>query len=113
MDALAFRLANRIVGNREGHAALELTGTGPTLKFGVEATIALAGAHMTATIDGRPVPYWKPVRVPPVFRNALEPDNHKDDARNQEDAEAQHELAMPFQESERFHVHLTSHERVR
>lgn len=64
MDALAFRLANRIVGNREGHAALELTGTGPTLKFGTETSIALTGAHMTATIDGRPVPYWEPVRVP-------------------------------------------------
>ncbi len=41
MDSLAFRLANRIVGNREWHAALELTGTGPTLKFGIETRIAL------------------------------------------------------------------------
>jgi urea carboxylase len=64
MDALAFRLANRIVGNREWHAALELTSTGPTLKFGIETSIALTGAHMTATLDGRPVPYWEPVRVP-------------------------------------------------
>jgi urea carboxylase len=64
MDALAFRLANRIVGNREWHAALELTGTGPSLKFGVETRIALAGAQMTATIDGKPVPYWQPVTVP-------------------------------------------------
>jgi urea carboxylase len=38
MDPLAFRLANRIVGNREWHAALELTGTGPSLRFGVETT---------------------------------------------------------------------------
>jgi urea carboxylase len=64
MDALAFRLANRIVGNREWHAALELTSTGPTLKFGIETSIALAGARMTATLDGKPVPYWEPVRVP-------------------------------------------------
>jgi urea carboxylase len=64
MDPLAFRLANRIVGNREWHAALELTGTGPSLKFGVETMIALAGAQMTATIDGKPVPYWAPVTVP-------------------------------------------------
>ena len=63
MDALAFRLANRIVGNREWHAALELTSTGPTLKFGIETSIALAGAQMTATLDGEPVPYWRPVRV--------------------------------------------------
>ena len=64
MDPLAFRLANRIVGNREWHAALELTGTGPSLRFGVETTIALAGARMTATLDGRVVPYWTPVAVP-------------------------------------------------
>src|SRR6185295_1062644 len=46
------------------HAALELTGTGPSLKFGVETMIALAGAEMTATVDGKPVPYWQPVTVP-------------------------------------------------
>jgi urea carboxylase len=64
MDSLAFRLANRIVGNREWHAGLELTGTGPTLKFGVATRIALAGAQMKATLDGKPVPYWQPVEVP-------------------------------------------------
>ncbi len=63
MDALAFRLANRIVGNRGWHAALELTGTGPTLKFGIETLIALTGARMTALLDGKAVPYWEPVRV--------------------------------------------------
>jgi urea carboxylase len=64
MDSLAFRLANRIVGNREWHAALELTGTGPSLRFGIATTIALAGAQMTATLDGKPVPYWVPISVP-------------------------------------------------
>ena len=63
MDPLAFRLANRIVGNRESHAALELTGSGPTLRFGVGTWIALTGARMTAVLDGEPIPYWKPVRV--------------------------------------------------
>ena len=63
MDALAFRLANRIVGNREWHAALELTGTGPTLKLGVATLIALSGARMKAQIDGKDVPFWEPVRV--------------------------------------------------
>ncbi len=64
MDPFAFRLANRIVGNRGWHAALELTGTGPSLKFGIETRIALAGAKMNATLDGKPVPYWQPVNVP-------------------------------------------------
>jgi urea carboxylase len=63
MDSLAFRLANRIVGNHEWHAALELTGTGPTLKFGLATTIALCGAPMKATVDGKPVPFWQPVPI--------------------------------------------------
>jgi urea carboxylase len=63
MDSFAFRLANRIVGNREWYAALELTGTGPTLKFGIDTLIALTGARMVALLDGEPVPYWEPVRV--------------------------------------------------
>ncbi len=33
MDALSFRLANRLVGNPEGAPALEITVTGPTLRF--------------------------------------------------------------------------------
>ena len=40
--ALAFRLANRIVGNDEGTAALEMTVTGATLRFASDALIALA-----------------------------------------------------------------------
>ena len=60
MDALAFRLANRIVGNPSGAAGIELTVTGPTLRFNAAATIALAGAQMEATLDGEPAPYWAP-----------------------------------------------------
>jgi urea carboxylase len=63
MDSYAFRLANRIVGNREWHAALELTSAGPTLRFGTDTWIALTGARMSASLDGEPVPYWQPVRV--------------------------------------------------
>ena len=44
MDALALRLANRMVGNDEGAAALEMTVTGATLRFDADAVIALAGA---------------------------------------------------------------------
>lgn len=63
MDDLAFRLANRIVGNPPGAAGLELTGKGPTLQFGVDSVIALTGASMTATLEGRVVPFWEPVLV--------------------------------------------------
>ncbi len=64
MDALAFRLANRIVGNPPDAAGLELTVAGPTLRFNCRATIALTGADMEATLDGKPVPLWEPMTVP-------------------------------------------------
>ena len=63
MDHLAFRLANRIVGNEEGIAALELTITGPTLRFNCDTVVALTGAHMKALLDGEPVAYWQPIAV--------------------------------------------------
>jgi urea carboxylase len=63
MDALAFRLANRIVGNPESAAGLECTMTGPTLRFHEDAVIALAGADMRARLDGVPVSCWRPIAV--------------------------------------------------
>jgi urea carboxylase len=52
MDERSFRLANIIAGNPEATAALELTVNGPTLRFNADATIGLAGAWMTAKLDG-------------------------------------------------------------
>jgi len=59
MDHLSFRLANRLVGNGAGAAALELTAAGPTLRFNCDAIVALAGALMTAELDGAPLAYWR------------------------------------------------------
>src|SRR5512134_3935089 len=53
MDDLSHRLANRMVGNASGAAALELTGSGPTLRFTDHAVIALSGADMPVRIDGQ------------------------------------------------------------
>jgi urea carboxylase len=46
MDWKSFTLANEIVGNPPGTAALECTLIGPVLKFHHDAVIALAGADM-------------------------------------------------------------------
>jgi biotin-dependent carboxylase-like uncharacterized protein len=43
-DRRRLRLANRLVGNREGAAAIELTLGGLRLRFGCDATVALTGA---------------------------------------------------------------------
>jgi urea carboxylase len=58
MDALALRLANRLAGNDEGAAGLELTVAGPTLRFNCDSVVALAGADMAAELDGQPLANW-------------------------------------------------------
>jgi urea carboxylase len=63
MDALSFRLGNRLLNNLESAAGLEMTMTGATLKFRMETTICLTGAEMQARLDGNGVPFWRPVRV--------------------------------------------------
>ena len=52
MDPLALALANRLVGNSAQAAALEVTVLGPELVFDVEATFAVTGADLGATLDG-------------------------------------------------------------
>ena len=61
MDDYAFRLANRIVGNAPDAAGIEATLAGPTHCFHGDAVIALTGAQCAATLDGAPVPMWRPV----------------------------------------------------
>ncbi len=63
MDSLAFRLGNRLVGNPPGAAGLELTLSGPTLRFNCEAWVALTGAEMEAELDGFSVPYGAAFKV--------------------------------------------------
>jgi urea carboxylase len=63
MDALSFQLANRVLGNHPGAPALELTVSGPTLRFAGDTLVALAGASMPATLDGEPVEYHRPIPV--------------------------------------------------
>ncbi|SNB71317.1 urea carboxylase precursor [Arboricoccus pini] len=63
MDSKAHRLANRIVGNAEESLALEVTASGPTLRFHADALIGLAGAAMAARLDDEPVPMGRPVAV--------------------------------------------------
>ncbi len=64
MDDLAFAVANRVVGNSETAAALEMTLGGPTLRFRAETVFALAGARMRAQLDGAPVLPLEPVTAP-------------------------------------------------
>lgn len=58
MDPLAFRIANCLVGNAQGVAGLEITLSGPDLRFLGSAIVALCGAPMEATLDSEPFPMW-------------------------------------------------------
>jgi urea carboxylase len=63
MDPLALRMANRLVNNDERAAGLEITLAGPTLRFNCATVIALAGAPMSADLDGAPVAFGEAVAV--------------------------------------------------
>jgi urea carboxylase len=63
MDMLAFRLANRLVGNPESAAGLECTMTGPTLRFHSDTVISITGADMAARLDGTAVPCWRAIDI--------------------------------------------------
>ena len=53
MDEVSHRLANLIVGNPSSAAALEATVLGPELRIETEASMAVTGADLGATLDGR------------------------------------------------------------
>ncbi|UVM28788.1 urea carboxylase [Pseudomonas sp. B21-021] len=54
MDSRALRLGNRLLGNDEGLAALEITMSGPLLRFNCDAVVAVTGAPIALTLDGQP-----------------------------------------------------------
>jgi antagonist of KipI len=56
-DPLSLRVGNRLVGNEDGAAALEMTLRGATLRFEEDALVALAGAPMPG------LPAWTATRV--------------------------------------------------
>jgi urea carboxylase len=63
MDDHSFRIGNRLLGNDEGTAGLEVTASGPTLQFSAPARICLTGADFGARLDGAPVERGMPIDV--------------------------------------------------
>jgi len=52
MDERALRLGNRLLGNAEDAAALEVTMSGPTLRFNTAAMVVVTGAAIPVLLDG-------------------------------------------------------------
>jgi len=64
MDPVALELANALVGNRGGEAAIEFTVLGPEIAFESDALISLCGALFEAKAGGVPIPANRPVLLP-------------------------------------------------
>ncbi len=80
MDGPALRLANALVGNAPGAAALEITLRGPALLFETDALIAIAGAAFRGRVvnGGRvvPLPLGRPVLLVAGTRVVIEQATH-------------------------------------
>jgi KipI family sensor histidine kinase inhibitor len=63
MDPVAHRAANALAGNRLEAATLESTLVGPALRFETDATVAIAGADLSASVNGTPLPSGTTLRV--------------------------------------------------
>jgi antagonist of KipI len=63
MDRVAFLIANRLVGNADGAAALECTLIGPTFTVDAPCGIAVTGADMPVRVNGVRSPGWTTLRL--------------------------------------------------
>ena len=63
-DELSFRIANRLVGNADNAAALEMTLIGGTFSFDAPAVVAVTGAGCPMEVDGSPASDSEAVVVP-------------------------------------------------
>ena len=62
-DRRSLRLANRLVGNPEGAAAIEITFGGLVARFARAGVIAMAGAPCPLRVGGRTADMYAPIRV--------------------------------------------------
>lgn len=65
MDHYAYRMANLLAGNEKFAAVIEMTGVGAAFKFDEEQLVAVCGADMQGTVNGRPIQNWSSFFVPP------------------------------------------------
>ena len=61
MDRRSFIIANRLVGNCDRDAALEITFKGPELLCEHDAVIAITGADLAPSVNGTAIPLWTSV----------------------------------------------------
>lgn len=64
MDDRALRLGNRLLNNAPDAAALEITLSGPTLRFNTASVAVVCGAALALTLDGVPLPMNQTFHIP-------------------------------------------------
>lgn len=64
-DSIALRIGNRLVGNPESSAALEMTLLGGAFLFTRDTVASIAGSDFGPTLDGQPVALWTAFRIRP------------------------------------------------
>lgn len=62
-DAISLRIGNRLAGNAEGAAALEMTLVGGAFTFERDAVIAVTGADFGPSLDGVSLAMWSSAEV--------------------------------------------------
>src|SRR5690349_8242600 len=58
MDRRSFIIANRLVGNYDNDAGVEITVNGPELLFEQDGIIAVTGADLSPLVNGIGIPLW-------------------------------------------------------
>ena len=64
MDQYSAQLANQLLGNSHNSSVLEITLTGPVLRFNTEMQIAITGAGFAPTLNNSEVPLNTRIKVP-------------------------------------------------
>jgi urea carboxylase len=62
-DSLSFQIANRLLGNPQTAAGLEITLQGPILQFSAATQVVVAGGEAPVTLDGNPVSMWSVLAI--------------------------------------------------
>jgi antagonist of KipI len=62
-DPISLRIGNRLLGNPDGTAALEMTLGGGTFTFERAAVIAATGADFGPSLDGVALPMWTSIEI--------------------------------------------------
>ncbi len=64
MDSRALRMGNALLGNAEDAAGLEITMSGPILRFNTDAVVAVTGAEIPLKLDDVPQPMSTALFIP-------------------------------------------------